>query len=36
MIDDTTDRSAIEIIYGSKVSKRLDLLNATILTDRLS
>jgi hypothetical protein len=35
MIHDTTDRSAIEIMYDSKVSERLDLLNATILTDRL-
>jgi hypothetical protein len=36
MIYDTTDRSAIEIMYGNKINERLDLLNATILTDRLS
>jgi hypothetical protein len=35
MIYDTTDRSTTEIMYDSKVSERLDLSNATILTDRL-
>jgi hypothetical protein len=35
MIYNTTDRSVIEIIYGSKISEELDLLNVTISTDRL-
>jgi Reverse transcriptase (RNA-dependent DNA polymerase)/RNase H-like domain found in reverse transcriptase/Integrase zinc binding domain len=35
MIHDTTDRSATEIMYGSKVSEGLDLLNVTTSTDRL-
>jgi hypothetical protein len=35
MIHDTIDRSATEIMYGNNISERLDLLNVTILTDRL-